>query len=104
MIRIDPRRGAAKGLAVLAAAACLGAGTARAEPPLHLRVKPSGTDLLSAEARAREERLEARMRRNEFLFRSICRTCSQGDRFESGAPFHPQEALRVPPVRRPQGL
>jgi hypothetical protein len=46
------------------------------------------------DARRRQERLEARMRRNDFLFRSICRTCSTSDKFESSAPFNPQEALR----------
>ena len=84
-----------------AAALALGAGEVRAQapPPLQLKVKPSLVDGLSDEARARQERLEARMRRDEFLFRSICRTCSQGDRFESGAPFNPHEALRAPPSR-----
>lgn len=90
----------------LAAVACaaglaFGAGEVRAQapPPLQLKVKPSLMDGLSDEGWARQERLEARMRRDEFLFRSICRTCSQGDRFESGAPFNPHEALRAAPSR-----
>ncbi len=105
MIRADSDCRASGVLPWLVAAACLtaAAGEVRAQAsggaqPLHLKVKPSGLDGLSEEARARQERLEARMRRNEFLFRSICRTCSQGDRFESGAPFHPHEALRTPPA------
>ena len=106
MIRTDCDRRAATARPRLAVVACavglaLAAGEVRAEAPapLQLKVKPSAVDGLSDEARARQERLEARMRRDEFLFRSICRTCSQGDRFESGAPFNPHEALRAPPSR-----
>jgi hypothetical protein len=94
--------GTARRLKGAAALVLLIAGTAGAvaqetgSVPLQLRVRPSGADGLSDEARARQERLEARMRRNEFLFRSICRTCSPGDRFESTAPFYPNQALRVP--------
>ena len=106
MIRTDRDRRAATGRPRLAVVACavglaLAAGEVRAQAPapLQLKVKPSAVDGLSDEARARQERLEARMRRDEFLFRSICRTCSQGDRFESGAPFNPHEALRAPRPR-----
>jgi hypothetical protein len=94
--------GTARRLQGAAALALLIAGTAGAvaqetgSVPLQLRVRPSGAEGLSDEARARQERLEARMRRNEFLFRSICRTCSPGDRFESTAPFYPNQALRAP--------
>jgi hypothetical protein len=99
--------GTAPRLHLAAALVLLVAGTAGAAAqdtgsvPLQLRVKPSGSDGLSEEARARQERLEARMRRNEFLFRSICRTCSPGDRFESTAPFYPSQALRAPVAQDP---
>jgi hypothetical protein len=108
MIRLRSGESARR-LHVAASLALLIVGTAGAvaqEPgsvPLQLRVRPSGTDGLSEDARARQERLEARMRRNDFLFRSICRTCSPEDRFESSAPFHPDQALRAPaqdPYRR----
>lgn len=62
--------------------------------PLEVTVNPSGVESPEEDARRRQERLEARMRRNDFLFRSICRTCSTSDKFESSAPFNPQEALR----------
>jgi hypothetical protein len=62
--------------------------------PLEVTVNPSGVENPEEDARRRQERLEARMRRNDFLFRSICRTCSTSDKFESSAPFNPQEALR----------
>jgi hypothetical protein len=74
------------------------AGAARdGSRPLEVTVNPSGVENPEDEARRRQERLEARMRRNDFLFRSICRTCSPSDKFESGAPFNPQEALRGQP-------
>ena len=105
MIRSTARRRAIPGLpcALLAAGLALAPGETPAQTPapLELKVKPSEVPGLSEEARARQERLEARMQRNEFLFRSICRTCSEGDRFESGAPFNPHEALRAPPSRAP---
>ena len=82
---------------LLLAGSAAGAG-AQPAPPLHLKVRPPAADILSGEARLRQERLEARMRQNEFLFRSICRTCSRGDRFESEAPFHPHETLRGTPA------
>lgn len=103
MIRTAAHPRSPAGLPCLAVAACLilvpGAVRAQEPAPLHLKVKPSTLGGLSEEARARQERLEDRMRRNEFLFRSICRTCSQDDRFESKAPFNPHEALRAPPSR-----
>ncbi|HEX2553833.1 MAG TPA: hypothetical protein VHL98_09030 [Microvirga sp.] len=103
MIRADRDRRLRTGLIALAASLTLAAGKARAEapasPPLQLKVRPlAPADALSPEARARQERLEARMRQNEFLFRSICRTCSDADRFDSAAPFHPHEVLRGPPA------
>jgi hypothetical protein len=65
--------------------------------PLEVTVTPSGVESPEDEARRHQERLEARMRRNDFLFRSICRTCSPSDKFDSSAPFNPQEALRGQP-------
>ena len=107
MIRSTARR---RSLLVVSCAA-LAAGlalvpegvVAQAPAPLELKVRPSEFHGPSEEARARQERLEARMRRNEFLFRSICRTCSRDDRFESGVPFYPHEALRAPPSRATAG-
>ena len=87
---------AAAGAGILLVACATGAGAEEAVP-LHLKVRPSGLDPSSDEARARQEQLEARMRRNEFLFRSICRTCSREDRFASEAPFHPLQTLRSVP-------
>ncbi len=104
MIRSDRCRQAGRrslwaataGAGILLVASVAGAGAEQAGP-LHLKVKPSAVDALSDEARARQEQLEARMRRNEFLFRSICRTCSREDRFASEAPFHPLQTLRSAP-------
>lgn len=72
-----------------------GASAQEASPPLRLTVKPSSVERSpEEEARRRQERLEERMRRNDFLFRSICKHCAPADRFDSNAPFNPQEALR----------
>ena len=65
-----------------------------ADSPQVLRVRPSGVDALTEDARARQDRLEARMRRNEFLFRNICRNCSRAEDPTNGAPFEPLRALR----------
>ena len=65
-----------------------------ASDPLELTVRPSGVDGLSDEARQRQERLAQRMRRNDFLFRSICVRCSNvPDRSGTTAPFEPLQAL-----------
>jgi len=65
-----------------------------ASNPLELTVRPSGVDGLSDEARQRQERLAQRMRRNDFLFRSICVHCSNvPDRSGTTAPFEPLQAL-----------
>jgi hypothetical protein len=56
--------------------------------PLTLNVRPSGV-----EAETAEERLERRLRQNEFLFRSICIHCSPADRNASSAPFNPLDTL-----------
>jgi hypothetical protein len=43
---------------------------------------------------ARLARLDAQMRRNDYLFRSICARCSQqADPHASQAPFSPFQAL-----------
>ena len=59
-------------------------------PPL--TVRPSGFEDPEAEARARQERLLARMRQNEFRFRSICTLCGSGGAAPS-TPFRPIETL-----------
>ncbi len=99
--RTTRRRRTAAVLVLLIAGTAGAAAQETGSVPLQLKVKPSGADGLSDEARARQERLEARMRRNDFLFRSICRTCSPGDRFESTAPFYPNQALRAPAAQDP---
>ena len=82
--------------AVLAGAA-LAALPAAAQEPLTLTVRPSGFDGLTAEARAREARLQRRMQEADFLFRNICTHCGGGiDRPGSTAPFNPLDALSTP--------
>ena len=78
-------------LALVSASSALAQAPSR---PLEVTVNPSGVERPEEAARRRQEQLEERMRRNDFLFRSICRTCSSSDKFESSAPFNPQEALR----------
>jgi hypothetical protein len=73
------------------------AGTAVAQQPaapLPLTVRPSGTDPVEAEARARQERLLKRMQENEYLFRNICVQCGGGvNKPGAYAPFHPIDVL-----------
>jgi hypothetical protein len=64
------------------------------EEPIALTIRPSRVEEEAAEARARQERLERRMRQAEFAFRSICIACSPGERFNSSVPFEPLQALR----------
>jgi hypothetical protein len=78
--------------AVALAAAAL-AFPASARDPLTLTVHPSGVDPVSAEARAREERLRRRMEEADFHLRNICIRCGGIDRPESAAPFRPIDAL-----------
>ena len=68
-----------------------GASAEDAPQPLEFEVRPSGI-----EEETPEERLDRRLRQREFLFRSICTQCSRDGRFQSNAPFNPQEALRKP--------
>jgi hypothetical protein len=63
--------------------------------PLEFEVRPSGTV-----AETPDEALDRRLRQREYLFRSICRLCSRGDRFGSDAPFKPFEALAMPAPAR----
>jgi hypothetical protein len=67
---------------------------AQAQEPIALTVRPSRFEDEAAEARARQERLERRMRQAEFAFRSICIACGPGERFNSSAPFEPLQVLR----------
>jgi hypothetical protein len=43
-----------------------------------------------------DEALDRRLRQREYLFRSICKQCSRGDRFSSDVPFKPLDALAGP--------
>lgn len=84
---------------LLAMLAACGGALAQETPSegLTLRVSPSGYDTVAAEARAREARLQQRMREADFLFRNICRQCGGGtDRPGSNAPFNPIETLGRP--------
>lgn len=65
--------------------------------PLEFEVRPSGVV-----AETPEEALDRRLKQREYLFRSICNHCSRGDRFSSGAPFKPYDALAAPPPRPEQ--
>jgi hypothetical protein len=67
-----------------------GASAEDAFQPLEFEVRPSGIE------ETPEERLDRRLKEREFLFRSICTHCSRDGRFQSNAPFNPQEALRKP--------
>jgi hypothetical protein len=66
---------------------------ASAQEPLALTIRPSRFEEEAAEARARQERLERRLRNAEFAFRSICISCGPGDRYGSSAPFEPVQVL-----------
>lgn len=66
-----------------------------ASRPLEFEVRPSGTVVETP-----DEALDRRLRQREYLFRSICRHCSRGDRFGSAAPFKPFEALAMPTPTR----
>jgi hypothetical protein len=68
-----------------------GAAAQGASQPLEFDVRPSGVEEETA-----EDRLNRRLRQREYLFRSICIQCGPGDRFQSSAPFNPQDALRKP--------
>jgi hypothetical protein len=67
------------------------AAAEEAPRPLEFEVRPSGTVVETP-----DEALDRRLRQREYLFRSICRHCSRGDRFGSDTPFRPFEALAAP--------
>ena len=69
------------------------ASLALAQEPLALTIRPSRFEEEAAQARARQERLERRLRQAEFAFRSICINCGPGDRFNNSAPFEPLQVL-----------
>lgn len=74
----------------------LSVGGARAQPatdPLVLSVTPSGVEKPSNDL---EALLERRMRRNDFLFRSICRGCGNSERFSGAGSFDPVGTLAKP--------
>jgi hypothetical protein len=65
------------------------------QPPLRLRVSPSGIDDAASESQARQARLLRRMQQSDFLFRSICVRCGgRADFPYMTAPFEPEAALR----------
>jgi hypothetical protein len=72
-------------------ALCRGARAEDAPQPLEFEVRPSGIEEETA-----QDKLDRRLKQQEFLFRSICTHCSRDGRFQSNAPFNPQEALRKP--------
>jgi hypothetical protein len=79
---------------ILAAAAL--ACPARAQEPLTLTVHPSGFDHPSGEAQARDEQLQRRTEKADFLLRNICVQCGgRTDGRGSRAPFNPLEALNA---------
>jgi hypothetical protein len=63
--------------------------------PLEFEVRPSGV-LAEIPAETPDEALDRRLRQREYLFRSICKQCSRGDRFSSDVPFKPLDALAGP--------
>jgi hypothetical protein len=80
-------------LAALAALTGVLAGAAVAHAqdtsrPLTFDVRPS-----RAEPETEDEKLERRLKRAEFLFRSICTHCGPASAAPSSAPFRPHEAL-----------
>jgi hypothetical protein len=87
------RRGVLSLLLSLALMPALSRGSSAedAPQPLEFEVRPSGVEEETPEAR-----LDRRLKQREFLFRSICTQCSRDGRFQSNAPFNPQEALRKP--------
>ena len=93
----DSPRSSTGALVPVLALALLATAPALAKEPLTLTLRPSSVDTLSAEARAREERLQRRLREADFLFRHICVHCGGGDRSGPHAPFDPVGALHAPP-------
>ena len=70
------------------------------ERPLTLSVTPSGVE---ADPLTRlDELLARRERRNVYLFRSICRGCSNSERFSGNGSFDPAAELARRP-ERPDG-
>ena len=72
------------------------ASPATAQEAMTLTVRPSSFDDLSPVARAREERLQRRLREADFLFRHICVRCGGPEGAQANAPFDPIETLQGP--------
>jgi hypothetical protein len=56
--------------------------------PLTLEVRPSGV-----EGESDEQKLDRRLKRAEFLFRSICTHCGAASAAPASAPFRPYDSL-----------
>ena len=72
-----------------------GAARAQEERPLTLSVRPSGVE---PDPLTRLEQLLARReRRNDYLFRPICRGCGNSERFSGSGAFEPAAELARKP-------
>ena len=69
---------------------------ATAQEAMTVTVRPSSFDDLSPAARAREERLQRRLREADFLFRHICVRCGGRESAQANAPFDPIGTLEGP--------
>ncbi len=92
MDRIKPNTAVVTALSAFAAfaLAVIATPAAAQEPsrPLTFEVRPS-----AVEPETDEQRLERRMKRAEFLFRSICSHCGAASASPSSAPFRPLDTL-----------
>jgi hypothetical protein len=86
---MNTRTAARRFLAPLTLAISLsGAAAEETSRPLTFEVRPS-----AVEPESDEQKLERRLKRAEFLFRSICSHCGPASASPSSAPFRPHEAL-----------
>ena len=76
-------------LAICAAGPAVGPASAEeTSQPLTLEVRPSGI-----EGETDDQKLDRRLKRAEFLFRSICTHCGAASAGRSSAPFRPYDTL-----------
>jgi hypothetical protein len=65
--------------------------------PLTLEVRPSGV-----EGETDDQKLDRRLKRAEFLFRSICTHCGAASAGSASAPFRPYDTLGSKAPRAPE--
>jgi hypothetical protein len=84
-----------------AAGAVRAAFAQETQPPLQLRVRPSGQEAAAQEALDRQQRLLKRMEQADYSVRSICSQCGDAWKHQTYAPFNPLSSLN-PSVAAPE--